>query len=49
MTTWKPEPDSDNPGCWRIVITETRKTIAYGMSKADAEMFCKQRNKKQNK
>lgn len=49
MTTWKAEPDSTNPGHWRIIITETRKTICYGLSQRDAELFVSQRNKKQKK
>lgn len=49
MTTWQAEPDSSNPGYWRIVVTETRKTIAYGFTQADAENLVKQRNKKQKK
>jgi len=49
MTTWQAEPDPQNPGHWRIIITETRKTVCYGLTQKDAESLVKQRNKKQKK
>lgn len=47
--TWLARLDTKNPPTWEIINSVTRQTICFGLSKQDAEMLCKQRNKKQNK
>jgi hypothetical protein len=48
-TIWIAKADEKNKPTWEIINAETRKTIVFGLSKADAELHCKQRNKKQKK
>ena len=49
MTTWKPEPDPENHGHWRIVNVTTGKTVVYGLTKTDAENFVERRNYQERK
>lgn len=46
---WKAEPDPTNPGQWRIINFNTRKTVVYGLSQRDAEDFSRRRNFQEDK
>lgn len=46
---WRSEPDTQNPGSYRIVNVSTGKTVVYGLSQQDADSFVARRHKQEAK
>jgi hypothetical protein len=49
MILWKPEPDPQNSGHWRIVNVKTGKVVVYGLTARDAKEFADRRNHQEEK